>query len=149
MGLDMYLKADRHLSKYDEEDTDIATTIGALTVKNPTYRVTSVSVMVMQWRKANAIHNWFVKNVQFGNDNCATYNVCIDDLEQFYKICCRVLQNETLAQELLPPVEGFFFGSQNIDPAYLADLEETVEIVGDFLQRDDLNKWDFTYRSSW
>ena len=149
MGLDMYLKADRHLSKYDEEDTDIATTIGALTVKNTEYRVTSVSVMVMQWRKANAIHNWFVKNVQSNVDDCGTYNVGIDDLEQFYKICCRVLENETTAQELLPPIEGFFFGSQNIDPAYLADLEETVEMVGNFLARHDLNKWDFTYRASW
>ena len=27
------------------------------------------------WRKANAIHGWFVKNAQQGIDDCRTYSV--------------------------------------------------------------------------
>ena len=43
------------------------------------------------WRKANAIHRWFVQNVQAGVDDCGTYVVTREQLEQLKATCERVL----------------------------------------------------------
>ena len=43
------------------------------------------------WRKANAIHRWFVQNVQDGVDDCGTYIVTREQLEQLKAACERVL----------------------------------------------------------
>jgi len=36
-------------------------------------------------------------------------------------------KNTQVALQLLPPTEGFFFGSSDIDEYYLKDIEETIE----------------------
>ena len=43
------------------------------------------------WRKANAIHKWFVENVQNGVDDCDTYLVTREQLEQLKEACEMVL----------------------------------------------------------
>ena len=35
---------------------------------------------MLYWRKANAIHDWFVDNIQGGEDDCNAYNLSIDYL---------------------------------------------------------------------
>lgn len=42
---------------------------------------------VAYWRKANAIHKWFVDNVQNGNDDCGTYEVTKENIESLLDIC--------------------------------------------------------------
>ena len=39
------------------------------------------------WRKANAIHKWFVENVQDDNDDCGYYEVSKEQLEELLEIC--------------------------------------------------------------
>lgn len=39
------------------------------------------------WRKANAIHKWFVDNVQNGDDDCGCYEVNKEQLEELLDIC--------------------------------------------------------------
>lgn len=57
------------------------------------YRVLSpdkpryIEYTAMYWRKANAIHNWFVQNVQSGNDDCGHYDVSKDDLITLRDLC--------------------------------------------------------------
>lgn len=43
------------------------------------------------WRKANAIHRWFVENVQDGNDDCGEYEVTKEKLEELKDTCLEVL----------------------------------------------------------
>ena len=43
------------------------------------------------WRKANAIHSWFVQNVQNGVDDCDTYQVTREQLEALKEACEIVL----------------------------------------------------------
>lgn len=43
------------------------------------------------WRKANQIHNWFVKNVQNGVDNCEYYIVSKEQLGDLLSTCQKVL----------------------------------------------------------
>lgn len=49
------------------------------------------SVAVGYWRKANAVHAWFVKNVQGGVDDCGQYPVRRQKLEELSELCQRVL----------------------------------------------------------
>ena len=104
---------------------------------------------VMYWRKANAIHQWFVDNVQHGVDECAPHMVSLDDLCALRDTCRSVLDDRSLAEELLPPQAGFFFGSTEIDEGYWQDLEETWKVLDEVCNWTDLDKFSFTYQSSW
>lgn len=130
MGLDMYLygrKDNYNLTDYN---------IGRI----------GLQVEVGYWRKANAIHRWFVKNIQGGVDNCATYSVSIDELKTLKSICEEVLNKPELADKKLPTKDGFFFGSTEYDEFYFNDIQETIDIVDKCLNLD----YDyFEYSSSW
>ena len=82
MGLDMYLSGKRYLwSSGDHPDKKIATDVSAMFPEltphiefgTPGPRVNEISARAIFWRKANAIHAWFVKNVQGGVDDCGNY----------------------------------------------------------------------------
>jgi len=108
----------------------------------------------MYWRKANAIHNWFVENVQDGNDDCGYYNFDGETLKELLVACKIELANrdkEDVEDEALTPTSGFFFGSTEKDEWYYKDLEKTVETLTKVLE--DEEKYgiypDYTYHSSW
>ncbi|MBR1445475.1 MAG: hypothetical protein IJ586_00100 [Alloprevotella sp.] len=144
MGLDMYLYCNsrRVCEEVNEGSSD--------------YEWSVPRGIAIYWRKANAIHKWFVDNIQGGNDDCRTYQVSVEDLCRLHDTCKEVLestrlvdaeiQNGTIngvpnmvqgkkledpskAQELLPVSSGFFFGSQGYNQYYWEDLEHTVEAV--------------------
>lgn len=130
MGLDMYLygrKDNYNLTDYN---------IGRI----------GLQVEVGYWRKANAIHRWFVENVQGGVDNCATYSVSIDELKTLKSICEEVLNKPELADKKLPTKDGFFFGQTEYDEFYFNDIQETIDIINKCL---DLDYDYFEYSSSW
>jgi len=82
---------------------------------------------VAYWRKANQIHNWFVENVQNGNDDGGTYEVSGHKLKELVDLCKEVMQSKEKAEELLPTREGFFFGSTDYDEYYFGDVKRTIE----------------------
>ena len=47
---------------------------------------------VLYWRKANAIHKWFVDNVQNGDDDCGDYEVYWEQLMELKGICKRIVE---------------------------------------------------------
>lgn len=135
MGLDMYLYGATH--KYDGE-----TFYSEITLKQVAY-----------WRKHNAIHNWMVKNVQRGEDNCAMYSFDECMLKKLLSLCKSVLANPTVdnAMTILPTVDGFFFGGTDLTNEfeleyYLDGLKYTVEMIEDLLKE---NFDYFVYESSW
>jgi hypothetical protein len=71
MGLDMYLNARKFFSQYKDEHQPIINDIKqALGLDSDVPgKVNQIKMNVMYWRKANAIHAWFVKNVQLAM-NC-------------------------------------------------------------------------------
>jgi hypothetical protein len=113
--------------------------------------VREVTFEAMYWRKANAIHRWFVDNIQDGVDNCAEYYVDIKYLTELRDLCKRVLEDPEKAMELLPPKSGFFFGSAVIDEFFIDDLTNTVERFDYFLDLPEVkdHKISFYYHSSW
>ena len=156
MGLDMYLTGKRYMSKvFNEEDGARAEAIQKLFPElagkqgrwGDASPVKEVQIEAGYWRKANAIHGWFVKNVQGGEDKCEPHYVSRDQLIELRDTCQRVLDFKHMANELLPVTSGFFFGSDQYDEWYYKDLESTVQIINDCLELP--NDWEFEYRSSW
>jgi hypothetical protein len=153
MGLDMYLNASRYLSSYNEADKEKKTTLLEMFPELKVYLtedsnpINEVSAEIGYWRKANAIHGWFVDNVQEGEDDCKKYFVNREDLETLKSICERVLADHSLAEELLPGRQGFFFGNTEFDDFYFGDLEATVRIIDLALALPV--EWNIHYQSSW
>ena len=156
MGLDMYLKADVYVPQHkyiNDEFVPNEEFVAIVNALNLSHYGTDlfgsgigVDVPMGYWRKANAIHNWFVQNVQDGEDNCGTYFVGRDHLEDLAKTCQEVLADPSKAEELLPTGEGFFFGSTDYDEYYIETLNDTVDIVSRCLA----SPYDyFEYSSSW
>jgi hypothetical protein len=80
-----YYKA--HYSEWDEEH------------KYPWMRITEE---VGYWRKENHIHNWFVENIQNGEDDCKYHReVTEEDLLELLDICKRVLDSCEMADAKL------------------------------------------------
>jgi hypothetical protein len=146
MGLDMYLNAKRFL--WHSED-DLATNIKNNFPDLPEHmRIKEVTIEAMYWRKANAIHKWFVDKVQDGEDNCREFEVSLEQLEELLEVIDAVLDHPERAGELLPPQEGFFFGGTDMDDWYWQDLKRTQSELQELFTRD-WRSWDFYYRASW
>lgn len=161
MGLDMYLNARRYISpySYDEKSrseqsvgTDIAKLIGldASSIggdsSSEAGRVVGVEIRLMYWRKANAIHGWFVREVQESEDDCKEHLVIRDKLVELRDLCALAIANQD--PSLLPPQNGFFFGSQEADDWYWDGLERTKSQLTKII--DNLgSEWDVYYQSSW
>ena len=150
MGLDMYLTAKRYLSKYNPEDAKLRELVSAIDF-GFSGEVEQVSFEAMYWRKANAIHRWFVSKIQDGVDNCAEYHVSTEDLAELRDICQQVLADPSKADELLPTQSGFFFGSTGIDEWYLEQLQFTVHRLNVLLDLPQVKEHNinFYYSSSW
>lgn len=149
MGLDMYLTGRRYLWSLDgHPDTKIEEKVKEIIPDFCGYRVKYIETEAAYWRKANAIHKWFVDNVQNGKDDCRSYNVDRKDLKKLIDTCKMVLENPDTADDLLPTQGGFFFGNQGYDDSYLIVLEDTVGQLSPLLD-EKYNSWDFQYQSSW
>lgn len=147
MGLDMYLNAERYLWSHEDGDKQISENIGQLVGLPVDGKVKTITVEAGYWRKSNQIHNWFVANVQDGEDNCQEAHVSRDQLIALSEVCQQVLDNNELAEKLLPTSSGFFFGGTEYDQRYFNDLEATIKIIEAALAMPE--QWDFNYRSSW
>lgn len=159
MGLDMYLEARRFVSGYSHSGADenemfrqIVDTVGMLDAHDE--RFATVSVNVAYWRKANAIHEWFVKNVQDGEDDCKTYYVSREKLIELEELCRRVVESgePEVAAKLLPTASGFFFGGTDYDEYYFEQIDWTAKRIAEILTKlpdGGMRGVDFYYNSSW
>ena len=156
MGLDMYLTAKRYL--WSDKDKEVAKDINdAVGVEcDPEKRFVGSSLMVkevsidaMYWRKANAIHGWFVENCQGGKDECQETYVDRAKLVELRDLCKAVVDHPDVNITGLEPTHGFFFGSTEKDDWYLQDLKNTVEGITNALESLPENQYEFYYQASW
>lgn len=155
MGLDQYLEVRRYVSGYShskDEEKELFKTITELVGMDDKHdeRFATVSVNVAYWRKANQIHNWFVREVQNGEDDCKTYFVSREKLLELENLCRRVAESgePELAAELLPTGSGFFFGSTDYDEYYFEEVDYTAKRLAQ-LAGLPMDRFDFYYSSSW
>lgn len=106
MGLDMYLEQDVYIGGH----WDFKKPTGGLkiqfhndegevteTVEIPASEIQSVTKPVGYWRKANAIHKWFVDNVQGGRDECQRTYVTREKLAELRDLCQKVVDTAKMA----------------------------------------------------
>ena len=184
MGLDMYLEKRNYVKNWSHMKPD---ELHKVTIEKGGKKVTEIkekriSYIVEElayWRKANMIHNWFVQNVQNGEDNCKSYYCDYDNLKELRDICRAVLEKmevvttkkefddytggECTKKEIdfrqilniediekeLPTASGFFFGGTEYDEWYIRDLEETDEVLTKLLAEEGAKSGDYYYHSSW
>lgn len=154
MGLDQYLHASRfsfpspRLEEYDAEFDAIKKVLGDdAKFLDKSAPAASIEITVGYWRKANAIHKWFVENCQQGIDDCRTAGVDREQLKELKSLCSQVIKTPDKASELLPTQSGFFFGSEDYDEWYTRELRSTINIINKCLRMGE--RWNFTYSSSW
>jgi hypothetical protein len=67
-----------------------------------------------------------------------------------YHVDHEVYDNTDEIMELLPPTQGFFFGSDNIDQWYKSTIEETITTLKEELSvSDESYGSDYEYYASW
>lgn len=93
MGLDMYLSRKIYIGanyEHNEIGGEINLTKSGDRVPLNIKKVEYIEEEAAYWRKANAIHKWFVENVQDGNDDCGNYDVSINKLKELLILCKEV-----------------------------------------------------------
>jgi hypothetical protein len=157
----MYLYARRYCSAYtDPEVFDKLTQVEGLAFPAP--EAFDVRAQVGYWRKANAIHGWFVRHCAGEDEERALSGVHVDtdDLKALRDLCLVLCKNRDAerALEELPPQEGFFFGSAEIGEWYWDDLDDTVKQLNGILTWDEVRAAalgreysgvDYIYEASW
>jgi len=104
MGLDMYLNKRHFIGNKFRKSKDLVKVIVPKNQEDVTFpvgeiknsRITEITEEVAYWRKANAIHGWFVENVQDGKDDCGDYEVSREKLGELLAICEKVLKGSKL-----------------------------------------------------
>jgi len=159
MGLDMFLKEEIYIgAKFEHRKVTgtIDISINGNKKHIPFNKIYSITIDVAYWRKANQIMNWFTRRNDWDDDR-QEVTLSGKELMEFVHSCKTVIaslkssratnSNGTIvfldtdtALELLPPLEGFFFGSQNIDEYYLNDLEKTIEQLSE-IEEDNYYKF--------
>ena len=60
------------------------------------YTTKGITECIAYWRKANQIHNWFVNNIQNGEDDCGIYEVTKGELKVLLETCKLVKESSKL-----------------------------------------------------
>lgn len=87
MGLDMYLRKYIWVGR-QYEHVRKTTTLSinyqsdGETVPIDVDKVATIVEHIYSWRKMDDLHNWFVVNVQGGEDDCKEYDITADDFEE-------------------------------------------------------------------
>lgn len=163
MGLDMYLYLEKYesVSCYSKNFSEKVKNFYPKELKElqegiqeRNYLSKTTKYQVGYWRKANAIHKWFVDNCAGGEDNCKPVYVDIEKLKMLLDICKAVSKDHNKAEKLLPTQDGFFFGGLKYDDWYFEDLDYTIKLfekVIAFIKEEKKKKfwWDIIYRASW
>ena len=103
MGLDMYLTKRHYVKRWSHQSKEEKCYVSVrrngkklpyVNASKITYLVESVAY----WRKSNQIHDWFVKNVQNGVDECQETWVDPSKLQELLDTCKQVLAASTLVK---------------------------------------------------
>ena len=163
-----------HLTK--KEEIELRPYMLHTKLENINYEYDSLFKEIYYWRKFNAVHQWFVENVQDFVDDCENYRVTQKDLQLLIEILkdvyislqdkemitkkvqdgsieydLKVFKDEDLekAKELLPTQEGFFFGGTEYDEYYFENVKKTLNDLQIIDKSFDFENNYLVYGSSW
>lgn len=61
----------------------------------------------------------------------------------------KVVEDPSIAEELLPTQSGFFYGSTFYDENYVEELENTIEQIDKVLKEVNMEEYDLVYSAWW
>jgi hypothetical protein len=129
MGLDMYIvKRDKGAGPASDESYDEANDVA-------------------YWRKFNALHGWFVENIQNGVDDCGSYEVTKEQLFDLLEVLEEAYALKDASK--LPPTRGFFFGSCEVDEWYWDRVASARKTISSLIDDTDWEKEQLYYFASW
>jgi hypothetical protein len=140
MGLDMYLSKRHYVQNWEHNgpEKQFKITVKQGGKKYPiikTDKITYITEQVAYWRKANAIHEWFIQNCNEGNDQCIDIWVDRTKLQELYDTCVLVrdsavmvdakLKNGYTMDENGKKTYSYIKGKKIKDPSVAQDLLPT------------------------
>ena len=153
MGLDMYLSRKTYVKNWDhmkpEQLHKITISKGGKAVRNiKRERISYIEEQVMYWRKANAIHAWFVANVQNDVDDCGEYYVTDDNLKDLLEAVTNVLDRVEMIDGDIHTGTTYFAGelTENYEPGKIVSNPQICEDLlpsqsGFFFGGTDYDEW--------
>lgn len=102
---------------------------------------------LVYWRKFNAVHDWFVRNVQNGVDDCGRYVVSKKKLVELINLL--KLAQDTQDTTIFPTRSGLFFGSTAYDEDYWLKVDQSIKKLEHVLNTFDFEKDKLIYEASW
>ena len=142
----MYLSAKRYLFSFNEHDKALADKIDAEVGASSLGHTNEIRKEAFYWRKAWAIHHWFVMNAQNGEDDCKEYWVERYKLQELLDTLKKVEKNPSLAEDILPLQSDDDEGKE----WELDQIRRTIPALDKLINDESLKeKWDFYYSSSW
>lgn len=128
MGLDMFLETRTYVKNWDSMKPENRHEVIVLRGGKPTRirpeRIKWIVEEVAYWRKANAIHRWFVENVQEYNDDCKNYWVSEEQLRELLLLCTRVLEASKL-------VDGVVTNGYRVENGKEVPIVEKGKVIQD------------------
>ena len=173
MGLDMYLIGKKYFGgRYNEKEEYIELKRKApWEEKEEVFKIKvkdidSITFDLGYWRKANAIHKWFVDHCWDGKyEDYRGEEISVEkkQLEELRDLCIatkeEILKKKTFSakkkviDKMLPMQDGFFFGFNDKEDGleyYLDDLTNTIKIVEDAIKKMHLYQTEeIFYWASW
>jgi hypothetical protein len=149
MGLDMYLTGKIRVgANYEHNNVSgvVYITKNGKEIDIPLKKITDICIDLGYWRKANAIHAYFVDNISGGLDECQEMYLDRSDLIDLLDKCSQVMANKDKASEILPTKSGFFFGDTEYNNGYFDDIQLTIDILQAALKYDNIG---YYYQASW
>lgn len=142
MGLDQYMYISKEIL-----DEDYYEYLGE-EVKNANgeveyYDEESVLSEIAYFRKSNWLHGYFDRLCEsktgHGIGNCEYFIFSQEDLINFLDVCREVVECDSIAiaEEMLPPQSGFFFGSKAIDDYYFEDVQDAINALKEYEEDDN------------
>lgn len=89
------------------------------------------------FRKVNFLIPFFENYFNTKLENLKDLEITRESIEELKNRCEQVLNDHTLAKDLLPTQPGFFFGSTNYDEYYYKNVENVLEICKTLLPEFD------------
>ena len=148
----MYLRKETYVKNWDfhkpEEKWNITATRGGKPSRIRLERVCYITEEIAYWRKFNALHAFIVNHFADGVDECQKIFLYDVELKKIHHTLKTILDDTSLAGELMPPSQGFFFGSYEIDEWYWKDVENTYKVFSEILS-DGEDYREYYYQASW
>jgi hypothetical protein len=93
-----------------------------------------------------------LKDGKIRNGSTLKANDAGEMIEEVHQVQGKVIEDSSVAEDLLPTTAGFFFGGTDYDEYYMQDINNTIEMLKPEIEAkyaDGFYEPEYYYRASW